>query len=97
MKMEKTSSKDNFIEFNARLVPKSSRNEISEVERYVYKIKITSPPVDGKANRALIELLSKTLKKPKKNIEIISGLKSRNKRIRIYDITESEFYGKIRH
>jgi len=84
-------SKNSYVEFNVRIIPKSSRNEIIGRHGSVYKIKVTSPPVDGKANKALITLLSKILKKPKKNIEIISGEKSRNKRIRIINITENEF------
>lgn len=89
--MKKSTSNKNYTDFNVRIIPKSSRNEIAGREGYVYRIKVTSPPVDGKANKALISLLSKILKTPKKNIEIISGEKSRKKRIRINNISNDEF------
>ena len=47
------------------------------------KIKITAQPVENKANRALIEFLSKMLKVPKTKIEIIKGLTSKEKTISI--------------
>ncbi|MFC1839019.1 DUF167 domain-containing protein [Thermodesulfobacteriota bacterium] len=89
MKKKETESK--YTEIDTRIIPKSSRNEIAGREGSVYRIKVTSPPVDGKANKALITLLSKLLKTPKKNIKIISGEKSRLKRIRINDISDDEF------
>ncbi|OGQ53107.1 MAG: hypothetical protein A3J24_04050, partial [Deltaproteobacteria bacterium RIFCSPLOWO2_02_FULL_53_8] len=45
------------------------------------KIRLNSPPVDGAANAALIELLSKLLKIRKGAINIVSGETSRNKRV----------------
>ena len=78
-----------YMEIDARVIPKSSRNEI--IGGDVFKIKVTSPPVDGKANKAVIDLLAKQLKVPKKDIQIISGEKSRNKKIRIYGISRPEF------
>ena len=88
--MNKSTLNKYYTEFNVRIIPRSSRNEIAGREGSVYRIKVTSPPVDGKANKALINLLSKVLKTPKKNIEIISGEKSRNKRIRINNISDDE-------
>ena len=46
-------------------------------------LKIAAPPVDGAANQAVIELLAKSLDLPKRDIAIISGDASRNKRVRI--------------
>ena len=43
------------------------------------KIKISAPPIDGAANKALINFLAKTLKLSKSNIEIIRGHTSKNK------------------
>jgi uncharacterized protein len=78
-----------YTEINARIIPKSSRNEI--IGGDVVRIKVTSPPVDGKANKAVVTLLSKQLKIPKKDVQIVSGEKSRNKKIRVYGISRSEF------
>ena len=89
--MKKSNPKNNYKDFNVRIIPRSSRNEIAGREGDLYRIKVTSPPVDGKANKALIIFLSKMLKIPKSDIEIISGEKSRIKRIRVHDISSDEF------
>lgn len=48
------------------------------------KLKISSPPVDGKANSEVVDFFASLLKLPKRDIEIISGDKSRNKRVKIH-------------
>ena len=80
-----------YIEVETKIIPKSSRNEIVGREGEAVKIKVTAPPVDGKANKAVIELLSKQLNISKKDIQIISGEKSRNKRIRVYGLSIHDF------
>ena len=47
------------------------------------KIKVTVPPEGGKANRKVVELLSKALKVPKSDVEIVRGETSRIKLVRI--------------
>jgi uncharacterized protein (TIGR00251 family) len=75
--------------------PKSSKNKISIDESNHMKVYLTSPPVDGKANTELIALFSKSLKIPKSDIEIISGLKSKKKRLVILGLTLEEIFRKI--
>lgn len=65
-----------------RIVPNSSKNEIIKSNEGV-KVKITAQPVDGKANKALIEFLSKQLKIPKSYFEIVKGETSKEKTILI--------------
>jgi len=75
-------------EIRIKLVPRSSRSQIIGKDGEVYKIKVTSPPVDGEANRELISLISKKLGIPKGSIEIISGKRSRMKVLRLQGIEE---------
>ncbi|NLA74401.1 MAG: YggU family protein [Deltaproteobacteria bacterium] len=89
--MKKRVPDSTFTDIDARIIPKSSRNEITALEQGIVKIRVTAPPVDGLANRAVIELISKKFKIPKKNIEIISGDKSKNKRIRVHGISCLDF------
>lgn len=94
--MKKREPANTFSDIEAKVVPKSSRNEIVGLEGGIVKIKVTAPPVDGMANRAVIELISKELKIPKKDIEIISGDKSKNKRIRVHGVSSLNFLkGKV--
>ncbi|MGD9033728.1 MAG: DUF167 domain-containing protein [Desulfobacteraceae bacterium] len=66
-----------------KVLPRSSSNQVIGKEGDVFKVKLTSPPVEGKANKALIELLAKRLRIAKGRIEIISGKSSRLKTVRI--------------
>ncbi len=78
------------IEIRVRVVPRSSRNQIIGEEGDVYKIKITAPPVDGLANKALVDLFAKELGISKSSVEIISGRRSKHKTIRLYGVSEGE-------
>ena len=53
----------------------------------VYKIKLTAPAIEGKANKALVKLLAKKLGLPKRALRIISGERSKMKSIQIDRLT----------
>lgn len=67
---------------NIRVSPNASKNEII-ISDDTIKLKITTQPLEGKANKAVIELLSKQLKVPKSNFEIVKGQTSKDKTILI--------------
>ena len=73
-----------------KLIPRSSRNEIIGKENDVVKVKLTAPPVEGKANKALVQFLAKKLGKPKRDVEIVSGERSRLKSIRVHGLSIEE-------
>ena len=66
------------IVITLKISPNASKNEIIKSEEGL-KVKITAQPIDGKANKALIEYLSKQLKIPKSSIEILKGETSKEK------------------
>lgn len=69
---------------NCRVLPRSSRNEVvGMMADGTLKIKLTSAPVDNKANESLIELLSGHFQIPKSQIKIVRGRTSKNKMIEI--------------
>ncbi len=70
------------------LQPKSSKNEIVGPFRDGIKIKVTAPPVEGKANEALIRLLAKELGISMSSIEILKGHRSREKTVRISEVLD---------
>ena len=76
--------------FKVKVAPRSCTNKILGFEGDVLKIKVKSAPIDGSANRDLIRLLSKHLKVAQERIEIISGYRSRLKRIRLHGMTRNE-------
>ena len=68
------------MQIEIKVIPNAKRTELVKSETG-YKARLTAPPVDGKANEALIELLSKEFGVPKRDIEITRGLTSRNKTV----------------
>ncbi len=73
-----------------KVLPRSSSNQIMGREEGVLKVKLTAPPVDGKANKALKEFLAKRLGLPKSDVEIVSGERSRLKSILIHGLSPKE-------
>ena len=55
-----------------------------------YKLSLTSPPVEGRANEAVIEFFAEFFKVPRSSISIASGERSRNKVIRVDGVTEQQ-------
>ena len=68
-----------------RISPNASKNEIIKTPEGI-KVKITAQPIDGKANKALVEFLAKQFKVPKSYFEIIRGETSKDKSILINNI-----------
>jgi len=64
-----------------RVIPNASRNEIVGMLQGDLKIKVQAPPEGGRANKYVIQVLSKALGLPKRSISILSGEKSRSKRV----------------
>jgi len=85
----------NYIIIKTKIIPGSSKNKIIGVYADTLKIAITSPPVEGKANKKCISCLSKYFNITKSKIEILSGKNNRNKLIKIYDIDQNKFLEKL--
>ncbi|MBU4348767.1 YggU family protein [bacterium] len=85
----------NDIIVKVKIVPGSSKNKIIGVYNNALKIYIAAPPVERKANKKCIAYLAEYFDIAKSKIEIISGQTSKNKLIKIYDISEKDFLEKI--
>jgi uncharacterized protein (TIGR00251 family) len=66
-----------------RLQSAARRKAVTGLHADAVKIALTAPPVDGKANEALIAFLAEALRLPRARIAIVSGLTSRSKQLRI--------------
>lgn len=80
-------TKDGII-INLKIVPNSSKNDIVSEDGFI-KVKITAQPVEGKANKALVEFLSKKFKIPKTSIEILKGETSKEKTL-LFKVLDEE-------
>ena len=73
----------NGAQFALRVQPRASRNAIVGTMGDAVKLAITAPPVDGKANHAVVEYLSDLFRVPKSSVVIVSGETGRNKLIAV--------------
>jgi uncharacterized protein (TIGR00251 family) len=71
------------IVLSLHIQPRASKNEVCGVHEHALKIRLTSPPVDGAANKSCREFLADLFGVSKSSVEIISGETSRHKRVRI--------------
>jgi uncharacterized protein (TIGR00251 family) len=83
------------VTFAVRVLPRSSRNEIVGEAEGVLKIKLTAPPVEGAANKALIEFLSGKLKVAKSRISIVTGQSGRSKIVAVEGLNKTDFLNSI--
>ena len=73
---------------NIKISPNSKKNEIIKTDSET-KVKITAQPIDGKANKCLVEFLSKNFKVPKTSIKIIKGETAKEKMI-LFETTDEQ-------
>ena len=83
------------IQFSGLIHPRSANNKICGLQDEYLKIHITSPPVDGNANKMCVKFLAKILSVSQSKITIVSGQNGRKKIIRIDGMNTSEFLKKI--
>jgi uncharacterized protein (TIGR00251 family) len=71
------------IMLNVRVVPRAAKTEAAGMMGDELRIRLNAPPVDGKANKALLEFLADTLDLSRRQIELVAGEHDRRKRILI--------------
>lgn len=87
--------KDGRVLLRVYVQPRASRNKVVGVHSDAIKLAITAPPVDGKANGAVIKFLASALHLKKKDLEIQHGLQSRKKNILITGASANEIRAQI--
>ncbi|MBS0348531.1 MAG: YggU family protein [Proteobacteria bacterium] len=74
---------DGSVILTLHIQPGAKKTEFAGLYGEALKIRLAAPPVDGKANAALIAFLAKTCGVPKAAVELVSGDTSRSKRVRV--------------
>jgi len=77
------------------LQPRASKTEICGIQGTELKVRVTSPPVDDAANRLCTDFFARSFKLPKSAVTIISGHKSRHKRVHISGVTLDAISGQL--
>ncbi len=88
-------SNSDGIVFSVKLVPNSSFSKIADYTQDYVRIKISSPPIENRANKELIEFCSKLFDVNKSKISIISGEKSKIKKILIKNVNIDDITKKL--
>jgi uncharacterized protein len=86
-------SKEGAVVFAVRVQPRASRDEVAGVMDGALKVRLQAPALEDRANLALCEYLAQLLKTPKSAVRILSGERSRVKRIEIRGVSEMEVRG----
>ncbi len=79
------------ITFAVKVHPRARRNAITGTVGDALKLALTAPPVEGKANQAVIEFLADFFAIPRSSVTIANGETSRNKVVRISGLTKKTF------
>jgi uncharacterized protein (TIGR00251 family) len=76
--------------FLVRVQPRASRDEIAGEMGGALKVRLCAPAVEDRANEALIEFLAQLLKTPRSAVRILSGDRSRTKRMEVRGVTRQQ-------
>jgi uncharacterized protein (TIGR00251 family) len=72
--------------FNVRVIPRARRSGLAGTRGDALLVRLQSPPVDGAANDELINVLARALQVPRRAVSIVTGDRSRQKRVRVSGI-----------
>ena len=73
-----------------RVVPRAGRTALDGVVEGALRVRLAAPPVEGAANRALVEFLAELLGVPKRDITIVRGERGRRKLVQVRGLTADE-------
>src|SRR5260370_597801 len=89
-----SAQKDGVL-LSVKLQPRASLNEIGEPLGNELRVKVTAPPVDAAANKALVRLLAETLDCPRGQVELVRGHTSRHKVIKLHGLSAGTVLEKL--
>jgi len=75
------------VVFKVRVQPRASKDQVSGLLEDAVKIRLTAPPVDGEANKALCVFLAKKLGVMRSQVDLVTGQTGRNKLVKVSGVT----------
>ncbi len=87
---------DGAVTFAVKVHPRAKRNAITGEVGEAVKIALTAPPVEDRANEAVIEFLAEVLRVPRGSVSIAAGQSSRNKVMRVRGVTAAQVEERLR-
>ncbi len=82
--------------FAVRVQPRGSRSAITGTLGEALKISVAAPPLDGRANVALVEFFAEILSVPRSSVQLVAGEQSRNKIVRIAGLSGADVQRRLR-
>ena len=80
---------------SVRVTPRAGRTALAGMRDGVLQVKLAAAPVEGAANAALIDLLSRQLRIPKRSVRIVTGERSRTKTVEICELTDEDVRARL--
>ena len=78
-----------------RVIPRAGRSGVAGTRDGALLVRLNAPPVDGAANAELVEVMADVLAVPKRAVTIVSGERSRTKRVRVTGIDAAQAAGRL--
>jgi uncharacterized protein (TIGR00251 family) len=82
--------REGAVTFSMRVQPRAGKDEIAGEMAGALKVRLRAPAVEDRANEALVEFLAQLLKRPRSAVRILSGERSRTKRVEIHGVTRQQ-------
>jgi uncharacterized protein len=76
------------MELDVRVIPRAARDELAGTRDGRLLVRVTAPPLDGRANAAVCALLAKAAGVPKGAVSVVRGASARDKRVRIEGVDD---------
>lgn len=83
------------VRLRVRVQPRASADAIGGWEAGVLRVRVTAPPVEGEANRAVTALLAGTLRVPRSAVRVVRGERSRDKLVAVAGLTLREIEARL--
>jgi uncharacterized protein (TIGR00251 family) len=77
--------------FTVKVHPRARRSAVTGRLGVAWKLDLTAPPVEGKANEECVRYLAELVGVPRARVRVVTGLTSRTKVVEIEGVTEEEF------
>src|SRR5712664_4073164 len=95
--MLQTHDRAGAVVFSVRVQPRASKDEVAGEMGGALKVRLRAPAVEDRANEALIDFLAELLKTSRSAVSILSGERSRVKRIEIRGVTRQQILNLLAH
>ncbi len=80
---------------SVHVLPRSSKEEVAGFSEGAARIRLTAPPVENRANEALLLFLSRKLGIPRRRVELVAGGRGRRKIVRFHGFSREELFRRL--